>query len=147
MKTDRKVTATTSISAPVERVWEVLTDFKRYSSWHPVLSIDRPANLIEGALLEGTLSARDGASSHFMVTIVDVESPRRLVWTGGTPGILIGTHSFLLDQRADRTTGFTDSEEFSGSEADTYIAEHPRLLDSYIVNADAIKRYVEALVT
>ena len=143
MNAERVVAATTNISASVQNVWAVLTDFERYSRWHPTLSLAPPPSVDAGNLLEGQALADDGQASHFMVTLVEVERPRRLVWEGGVRGILFGSHSFLLDQRADGTTGLTDSEEFSGVEADTFLAEHPNLVDSYQLNGAALKRYVE----
>ena len=143
MNPDRIVAATTNISAPAQDVWAVLTDFERYSKWHPALSIERPLSIGAGSLLEGRAFAGDGQTSKFMATIVEVARPRRLVWEGGIRGILVGSHSFLLVQRGDGTTDVTDSEEFSGVEADTFLAERPELVDTYELNGAALKRYVE----
>ena len=82
------------IDAPVERVWEVLTDFERYGEWNPFTTrVD--ANLEVGASVSlhvvlGPLRVRQG------VRIEAVEPPTALVW-----GMSMGA-SWLLSARREQ---------------------------------------------
>ena len=49
-------------------------------------------------------------------TVLQYEAPRRLVWEGGVPGVVMGQHSFVLDPH-DGGTRYTESEVFTGPAA------------------------------
>jgi hypothetical protein len=50
MSSPLSVSVQTRVSAPSEKVWQVLTDFGSYSTWHPTLSLESHA----GPLAVGT---------------------------------------------------------------------------------------------
>lgn len=83
------------IDAPVERVWEILTDFKRYGEWNPFTTrVD--ANLEVGASVElhvvlGPLRVRQ------TVRIEAIEAPVSLVW-----GMSMGASWLLTARREQR---------------------------------------------
>lgn len=83
------------IDAPVERVWEVLTDFGRYGEWNPFTTrVD--ANLEVGAAVElhvvlGPVRVRQ------TVRIEAIEAPVSLVW-----GMSMGASWLLTARREQR---------------------------------------------
>ena len=115
--TNPVVTAVTTISAPAETVWRVLVAFDQYAQWHPTLFFAaNPEQLAVGT----ELPAR-AADQNVTLKVTALEPPHRLVWEGGSPDTLLGTHSFVLTPHPDGTTTLTDTEHFSGPIADDVI--------------------------
>jgi hypothetical protein len=135
------VSARTRIDAPAEKVWQVLTDFGSYHTWHPVLTLEsHVAPLAVGTLLRGQSSGQQPVA----FTIARVQEPNHLAWTGGDPEVLAGRHSFQLEQLADGTTEFTESEVFTGPAAAEVIGgQLPELHAAYETFAAALKKRVE----
>src|SRR4051794_18926679 len=110
------VTAVTRISAPVEDVWRVIVAFDQYSPLHPVLSVEaKPEQVVIGAQIPGRISGCDTGELDVTMRIIDTQTPRRLVWEGGSLDAILGRHSFVLTPQRDGTTELTDSDEFFGA--------------------------------
>ena len=139
------VSVQTRINAPLEKVWQVLTDFGNYHTWHPILTLESPAGpLAVGELLQGQSSGKQPVT----FTIALVQEPNHLAWTGGDPEVVAGRHAFQLEQLADGTTEFIESEEFTGPAAPEVIGHQlPELHAAYETFAAAFKKRVEAGVS
>jgi uncharacterized protein YndB with AHSA1/START domain len=82
MSNSLSVSVQTRINAPAEKAWQVLTDFGRYHTWHPILTLESPpGTLAVGALLRGQSSDEQAV----VFTIARVQEPNRLAWTGRRP--------------------------------------------------------------
>ncbi len=90
------------IEAPIERVWEVLTDFERYGEWNPFTTrVD--ANLEVGAsvslhVVYGPFRLRPTAR------IEIIEPPTLLVW-----GVTMGASWLLTARREQRLDSLDES--------------------------------------
>lgn len=108
----RRHHAATSIAAPPEQIWRILTDGAAYPEWDP--SVDR----IEGRIAPGeTLRVYTKLSPGrtFPVKVTEFAPGSRMTWTGGMPlGLFKGVRTFTLDPRPDGTTGFELEEVFTG---------------------------------
>ena len=103
------------ISAPAERVWQILTDFAAYPDWNPF--IPRLAGAAEvGARLEVRITPPDSRGMTFRPTVLAAEPNRELRWLGRLvmPGLFDGEHSFRLEQRGPDRVQFIQGERFSG---------------------------------
>lgn len=97
-------------------MWRVLTDFAGWEQWHPALRfVDVPTEVLPGTHLRVKVSGT-GIDGEYDFTVLEYEAPRRLVWEGGVPGVVMGQHSFVLDPY-DGGTRYTESEEFTGPAA------------------------------
>jgi hypothetical protein len=103
------------IDAPPERVWSVLTDFRRYPEWNPFITN------IEGALSVGdTLDLRvsppESSEHRLRPKLLVCEAPRELRWRGHLfiKGLLDGEHFFQVHDAGDGRTRFVHGEDFSG---------------------------------
>jgi hypothetical protein len=110
----RTVTLETPIAAPVEVVWEVLTDLARYGEWNPfITSIE--GDLRPGAELRATFQLPGRRPHTFTPTVTAVEPEKRISWLGRLwlPGLVDAAHSFEL---TTGTTGlvFVHREDFRG---------------------------------
>ena len=143
------VSVQTRINAPTEKAWQVLTDFGSYHTWHPMLTLQPPAGpLAVDTLLQGRSSGCPAGAQPVAFTIALVQEPNHLAWTGGDPEVLAGRHCFQLDQLADGTTKFTESEVFTGPAALKVIGgQLPQLRAAYESFAAAFKKCVEESVT
>ncbi|MFJ4654501.1 SRPBCC family protein [Nocardia sp. NPDC088792] len=82
----------TRVSAPIERVWALLTDIDGWNTWRPDIVESRMAEpLAPGSTFHWSTS-RLAVDS----TIYDVEAPRRILWGGSAHGIT-GIHLWTFE--------------------------------------------------
>jgi hypothetical protein len=145
MSDSLSVSVQTRINAPVEKVWRLLTDFGRYHTWHPVLTLEsHDGPLAVGTLLRGQSSGGPAGDQPVAFTVARVQEPNHLAWTGGDPEVVAGRHSFQLAQLADGATELIESEVFTGPAAPEVIGRQlPELHAAYETFAAAFKKYVE----
>src|SRR6267143_4681583 len=103
------------IDAPVERVWEVLTDFDRFPDWNPFIRRIR-GNAQVGSRLDVFLGASGTRGMRFRPTVTKVVPNRELRWLGrlGIPGLFDGEHIFELAPAGRDRTQFVQREQFRG---------------------------------
>lgn len=84
MAKEQSVSASTDVQAPVERVWEIASDTRRYAEWVEntleVLHTDGPARLGSTYDERTRISGPWKATTHWRVT--EFEPPRRQVHEG-----------------------------------------------------------------
>ena len=110
-----EIATSISISAPPERVWEVLLDFARYPEWNPfVRSIEGASS--EGSVLKVTVHPPGGKAMKFLPVVLRHTVGREFRWKGRLvlPGLFDGEHYFMVSQVGDGSTLFTHGEHFSG---------------------------------
>ncbi len=103
-----------SIEAPVEVVWDVLTDLGAYPEWNPFI-VEAGGEPVVGARLRNRLEPPGGKGMTFRPTVTVVERGRKFEWLGrlGFRGIFDGRHIFELEPTAGGTR-FVHREEFTG---------------------------------
>ena len=92
------------VAADPQTVWQVLTDLERWPTWKPDVRSVR----LHGALAPGTVFVWRAGPGTIRSTLQDVESPRRIAWTGTTFGIK-AIDVFVLEPRGGAT--FVSEEE------------------------------------
>lgn len=112
------VNETFEVDAPIEQVWQLLTDFNRYATWHPLIkgvTLDGPLQSGTRATLSVPLKA-GGEPKPVQVTFAEVEAPRTLTWVGGLgpKWLARGYHYHRLEALPSGGTRVTHGEEFSG---------------------------------
>ncbi len=103
------------IDAPVERVWEVLTDFDRFPEWNPFIRQIR-GNMRVGSRLEVFIGASGTQGMRFRPTVMKVVPNRELRWLGrlGLPRLFDGEHIFQIDPLGPMRARFIQRERFRG---------------------------------
>jgi hypothetical protein len=103
------------IQAPVDKVWNVLTDLKSYCKWNPFIveSIGK-AELGERLTCRPRVGKKRIATFHPRVTSLVPE--KVFAWTGHflVPGIADGVHIFELKPEGDNGVRLVHRQEFSG---------------------------------
>jgi len=103
------------IDAPPEIVWEHLTDFGEYPTWHP-FSKKFSAELLAGSPIYGTSQLPGQEPQEFVFTLLTVEHASELRWKGGLPipGLFDGEHYFIIEEKPDGNVRFIQGEDFTG---------------------------------
>src|SRR5436309_16033380 len=103
------------IDAPVERVWDVLTDFDRFPDWNPFIRWIR-GNAQVGSRLDVFLGASGTRGMRFRPKVTKVVPNRELRWLGrlGLPRLFDGEHIFEIEPLGPTRARFIQSERFRG---------------------------------
>lgn len=112
-----KIIATNvTINAPVDAVWQALTNLDGYQGWNPFITA-AAGSLGVGERLDLTIHPPGGRPMNFRPWVTAVEHHHYIEWLGrlGMPGIFDGRHSFTLTATASGRTLLQQSETFSGA--------------------------------
>ncbi len=109
------ITTHLNVSAPVEHVWETLTDLAAYRTWNPFITA-ASGTIDVGQRLGLTIQPPGGRAMGFKPWVTAVEPHRYIEWLGhlALPGIFDGRHSFTLTPMTGGRTLIQQSETFTG---------------------------------
>lgn len=136
----KKFSASITINASAERVWEILTDASGYPKWD--VNMDR----IEGKLSIGeTVKFFTKLSAQaFPVKVTEFEANRKMVLTGGMPfGLFKSERTHTLTPTKDGQTQFHTEEVFSGLLLPIFGRNIPDLTENFRGFAAALKKRAE----
>ena len=122
---------TLQTTARPEQVWETLLQFETWHTWN-VLSADAPNGAIVGSPLRLVIHLDSGWKIPARCRFVDVEPQRRLIWTGGPPGLFRAVHGFTLTPTPDGGCSIRHHESFRGLLVPALLGVHGR---------DPVQRY------
>ena len=136
----RSYEATSFIQASPELVWPLLTDAAAWPHWDSgVAKVDGRVAL--GEKIAVTVAANPGRA--FPVTVVQLNAPERMVFSGGMPlGLFTGTRTYTLAPEGTGTR-FTMREEYTGPLAGMMFRSIPDLGPSFRQFAEGLKRRAE----
>ena len=108
------VSVSTTIHAPIERVWETIMDPNRFKDW---VTIHREVTDISGRPLRAgstmtQLLCLRGVNFHVHWTLVDVTEPDRAEWEGRGPAHSRAIIRYELRDAGDGATQFDYTNEF-----------------------------------
>jgi hypothetical protein len=133
------------IDSPPALVWQVLTDFPRYSEWNPfIVSIEGP--LTVGAELRIALSPPESREYHIVPTLMTCQPEQELRWRGqwGASYLLRGEHFFRLVPLDGDRTRFVHGEDFGGVLVRWLGRRLTQAARGFVYMNQALKRRVEA---
>ncbi len=101
------------INAPLDKVWNTLTDFTAYGSWNPFI-----VEIQGEAKPDNRLTIKIKSKNKIQVftpDIVALQAPSKLEWIGKIPyGAFKGHHCFDLSPTSEGQTKLIHQEHFSG---------------------------------
>jgi hypothetical protein len=104
--------ASTSIQAPAEKIWAVLTNVSAWPEWDP--NCDK----VEGQAVLGNklkVFTKLSPGRAFPVKVTEFSPNRKMTWTGGMPfGLFTGVRTYTLDSKSEGNVDFTMHEVYSG---------------------------------
>lgn len=132
---------TTTIHAPQETIWRILTDAPGYPRWDP--GVVR----IEGTIAPGeklkAFTRRDPKRA-FPAKVTQFAPGEKMTWTGGMPlGLFKGVRTFTLRPQANGSIEFTLREEYSGLLLPSIGRTIPDLTQTFEEFAAGLKAFAE----
>ncbi|MEN7547019.1 SRPBCC domain-containing protein [Rapidithrix thailandica] len=112
---NKTIKTSINIQAPVETVWQILMDFKKYPEWNPFIRSIK-GNARKGEVLENTLVMEGTKAQVFRPQIIALKSQQEFRWLGHLwiKGLFDGEHYFLLKSIGAGHTQLVHGENFSG---------------------------------
>jgi hypothetical protein len=103
------------IHASSERVWQILSDFKRFPDWNPFIRWSK-GEAKTGTRLEVRIQPSGANGMIFKPTVLKAEPNRELRWLGLflIPGLFDGEHIFSIEALGAQHVCFTQREIFTG---------------------------------
>lgn len=114
-KEPKQVRTEIIIKATPSTVWNILTDFPKYSEWNPFIkSLKGEAK--QGTKITATIEPPGASGMTFKPKLLTVKQNEELRWLGHLlfPGLFDGEHIFELYENTDGTTTLVQREVFRG---------------------------------
>ncbi|MGZ3790351.1 MAG: SRPBCC family protein [Bacteriovorax sp.] len=110
-----KIETEIKINAPVQVVWNVLTDFSRHPEWNPFIK-SIVGTLSPGERLKVHICPPGQSGMSFAPFVLKVDPEKEFSWKGKllVPGLFDGEHFFLLENIGPNETRLVHGEQFSG---------------------------------
>jgi len=111
----RELRAEIEISAPIDRVWRLLTDFDHWKEWNPMVNA-ASGNAAVRSKLNITMRGPDAKDAmRYQPTVLEVAPPKYLRWRATMINGLLFTNDrvFELEERNGATV-LVNREEFTG---------------------------------
>lgn len=86
------------VRASPEAIWDIIVAVDRWPDWNP----DVRSTFIEGDLKAGTNFSWKAGPGTIRSTVLQVEEPHHLLWSGTTLGIK-AVHLWQIERREDKT--------------------------------------------
>lgn len=143
----REIHTSLEIEAPASEVWEVLTRFREYDEWNPMITRMK-ATLSSGEPLSFYV-ALDGRDVPIRARMLNVEPGRELRWRGprsrALGALFSGEHYLRVEPAGAERSVFHHGEAFSGLTVPMlWRSLEPKLLAAYGGMNQALKKRVEA---
>ena len=137
----RHYETSTTIDAPAERVWEILSDTGTWADWDSgVVEVEGEAALGARIKIRSELNPKRA----YPVKVTELEPNRRMAWLGGAPlGLFKGVRTYTLTPEGEGRTGFHMREEFSGPLLPLIWRTMPDMSDSFRQFASGLKARAE----
>lgn len=131
----------TTIAAPPERVWAILTDLAQWPQWNTTV-ISTKGDIALGAKVSVTVKANPGRA--FAVKVTALDTARHMTWVGGMPlGLFTGTRTYALTA-VEGGTDFAMEEVYTGPMAGLITKSIPDLQPSFDEFAACLKNRAES---
>ncbi len=141
----KELTTEIQINSRPEILWKVITDFKNYYQWNPILQKIKGEPLI-GNQLEVHLRTLGGKNRVYHPKVIKITPNQELRWKGTffLSQIFSGERIFLIQKLSENTVNFVNKEIFSG----IGVMFTPRKMEDDIVASfnkmnEALKKTIE----
>ena len=100
------------INAPIEKVWQALTNFSEYKNWNPLVS-DITGDIQEGGMIKTSIVP---LKNTFSARLLAFKENQEMTWQGKMIAsfLLSGKHYYKLSKTDDNHTLLEHGEYFTG---------------------------------
>jgi hypothetical protein len=130
------------INAPIEKIWQELTDFQAYPEWNPLVS-RASGKIVEGEIIKTFI---EPLAEEFNPTLIKVIENQELVWVGQrfAKFLLAGKHYYKLEKITENQTRLLHGEYFTGLLAN-FISKKllKKMEEAFLAHNQKLKERVE----
>jgi hypothetical protein len=140
----REVFTFTTIDAPKQQVWQVLTNFSAYRQWNPFYT-EIDGTCLVGARIHVQVQMEERILT-YAPQIETVAPQSELAWTEQLilPGLFDGEHRFVLENTDGGQTRFVQHDRYSGALVPLLMKLYqPQAESGFRRMNDALKKRVE----
>ena len=141
----KELTTEIQINSSPEILWKVITDFKNYYQWNPILQKIKGEPLI-GNQLEIHLSTVGGKKRVYHPKVIKITPNHELRWKGTLlfSQIFSGERIFLIEKLSENKVKFVNKEIFSGIGVKfTTQKMEDDIIESFKTMNEALKKTIE----
>jgi len=111
----RELRTEIEISAPIDKVWQILTNFDHWEDWNPMVN-QMSGQATVGTRLNITMRGPDAKDAmKYQATVLEASSPLRFRWRATMISSLLFTNDRVFElKEKDGRTLLVNQEEFSG---------------------------------
>ena len=111
----KEIRGSVDIEAPLERVWQVVTDFKSYPKWNPWIT-RMEGDSVVGSKVGVTVKAPGRKDTNFTSEVLEIHPSHEIVMKGTVmKGLLVDDHLFKFESIGENKTRFFQSVAFKGA--------------------------------
>lgn len=131
------------INAPIEKVWEVISDLENWNKW-TTLVLSAQGAILKDAAITIEFANPEGGGMTFQRTVFHFENGKTFGWTGDAFAGLKDFHIYELEVLEDGTTKFIQSDGLHGAEVPGVEVIEQQMLEGYKVFNQQLKGYIES---
>lgn len=131
------------INAPVEKVWEVISDLENWNKW-TILVLSAQGVIAKDASIIIEFANPEGGGITFQRTIFHFEKGKAFGWTGDAFAGLKDFHVYELEALADGTTKFIQSDGLHGADVPGIETIEQQMMEGYKIFNQQLKDFVES---
>ena len=105
------LTLSLDVAAPINRVWQLMTDIDSWPSWHPLLEAVEDEVVAGGTIVT---KMRSGAELSAYVVGAVLDEPEHFEYIAGDPAGVIGWHCWTVTELGPRRTRADNRQGLSG---------------------------------
>ncbi len=104
-----------TIHAPAQKIWQVLTDFKKYNEWNPFIT-SITGNVAVNNIISAKLQPPASKGMTVKPRVLIFSANKEFKWRGQLlmPGVFTGEHKFEIIDNHNGSCTFIQSENFTG---------------------------------
>ncbi len=111
----RELQATIQISAPIDRVWQVLTDFDNWKEWNPMVNQASGSASVRSKLSITMRGPNAKDAMNYQPIVIEVNPPKSFRWRATMLSGLLFTNDRVFElKEINGMTELVNKEEFSG---------------------------------
>ena len=145
----KNIETTIVIDAPVEKVWQELTQHQSYPDWNPFIKSISGFGQV-GETIQVTIQPEDGKAMQFTPKVLVNKQNQEFRWKGKLfmKGLFDGEHYFKLEVMSKNQTCFIHGEIFQGLLSGILLKQiGESTLKGFQSMNKALKKRVEGLIS
>jgi len=124
------------IKASPEKIWQLLTDAENYPKWSSTFTKITGDMSLGGSI---KIKVPEVTNKVFNAQVKEFVPNKWMLWTNGTPSLLVGKRSHQLTSQKDGSTFFELRECFTGLMVPVFARKLPNLIPIFECFANELK--------